>query len=292
MPHNRFDIGGIVVALNLSKDQGNPFIEESYLPFLTTKPPEVILDHHFGPMPDFSSWENVFDSQSVWRLYQRGKEMGIAFHSEVYGAQPYRAAVFQQDFKRGEIYTSGEYFSDHSYPFPLQYPMAEVMMIHLLAQGRGLLLHACAVKDGTNGLLFAGVSGAGKSTMASLWSEQLRATILSDDRVILQKKGEKIWIFGTPWHGDARAVSPLGVPLKHIFILTHAGQNQVAPLTPSELAVRLFVRSFPTYWDQAGINYSLELLDQTCQQVLGGELGFTPDSGIINFVREYVAEHA
>ena len=92
----------------------------------------------------------------------------------------------------------------------------------LLAQGRGVLLHASAVKVGGKGILFSGTSGAGKSTMASLWDGLENTTVLSDDRVIVREHSGQLWAYGTPWHGSARISSPEAVPLDRIFVLHHA----------------------------------------------------------------------
>lgn len=77
-------------------------------------------------------------------------------------------AVFDNDFKHGEVYSripeSGT-SPDGLLGNPLEYPLAEVLMICLLAQGRGLMFHACGIDDNGRGYLFAGNSTHGKSTM-------------------------------------------------------------------------------------------------------------------------------
>jgi hypothetical protein len=170
----------------------------------------------------------------------------------------------------------------------MRYPLAELMMVNLLAHGRGVLLHACAVKEGDQGILFAGHSGDGKSTIAELWRSQSGSTVLSDDRVIVRKKDGQFWIYGTPWHGDVPAHDPVTVPLSQIFIIQHARQNQISPLKPVECASRLFVRSFPTFWYSQGVEFSIDFLGQLTQEVLCTELGFIPDESLIHFVKEHV----
>lgn len=283
MTEQRFKIGDWVIALRCADDQSDYRIEESYQKFLTSDPPQVFLTHYWRDPPDLEGWQQIFDSQGVWRLYQKGDKLAVALYSPVFGRLPYQLAIFAADYLSGEIYTSRTYFKQ--LPFPLRYPLAEILMINLLGKGRGLLLHACAVQDEAGALLFSGKSGDGKSTTARLWQGQAGVTLLSDDRVILVKKDGGFWIYGTPWHGDARVASPLGAPLEKIFLLRHAPANQVARLKPVDLATRLFVRCFPPFWDLEGMQYSLELIEQLCLQVPGYELGFVPDTSAVEYVR-------
>jgi hypothetical protein len=108
---------------------------------------------------------------------------------------------------------------------------------------------------------------------------------LSDDRVILHRQANGFNIYGTPWHGDARAAAQVSAPLEKIFILRHATKNYITPLSSADLATRLLVRAFPTFWDPAGMAFSLQLLDELSQTVPGYELGFLPDQSAVDFVR-------
>ena len=76
---------------------------------------------------------------------------------------------------------------------PLGYPLMPLLWTILLGRlgeaDGGLLCHACGVvTPAGDGLLFAGFSGAGKSTTSRLWRAACPgAAILSDDRVILRR---------------------------------------------------------------------------------------------------------
>lgn len=284
MSEIRFKIGEIVLDL-FSEDKIQFPIEESYRKFITTELPLVKLSHRWGVPPDLSKWQLIFDSTGVWRLFGQGDQLAIGLYSPVYGPLPYQVTLVSRDFLSGSIITSAECFPKTEVPFPLRYPLAEVLVIHLLAQERGILLHACAVKDGEKGLLFSGVSGAGKSTTAWLWENQPNAILLSDDRVILHRQADRYIIYGTPWHGDARAAAQASASLEKIFILRHAAKNYILPLTPAVLATRLLVRAFPTFWNPDGMAYTLKLLDELSQAVPGYELGFLPEQSAVDFVR-------
>ena len=63
-----------------------------------------------------------------------------------------------------------EVFGDRLPIYPLHYPLDELLMVHLLARGRGVEIHGSGIVDADGyGTLFAGQSGAGKTTMSRLW---------------------------------------------------------------------------------------------------------------------------
>jgi len=75
------------------------------------------------------------------------------------------------------------------------------------------------------------------------------------------------------------------VPLERVFIIQHADENRAVPLIPLDATSRLLVRSFPTFWDQKGMTFTLEFLSQLSQAVPCYELGFVPDESVVDFVR-------
>ena len=99
-------------------------------------------------------------------------------------------------------------------------------MIHRLSRGEGVEVHAVGISDEQGrGHLFLGHSGAGKSTTARLWIDRPGVRILSDDRIILRVREGRIWMYGTPWHGDAGIASPDCAPLDEIYLLEHGART-------------------------------------------------------------------
>jgi len=279
----KFNIGGFVIALISEKGRGIFEIDERYRKFYTSDEAQVILNVLYGEMPDFNSWNLIFDSGGLWKLYRWEDYWGVGVYSSLMELELSCAAIFEHDFYSGDIFLP--YDNINTNPLPYTYPLPEVHMINLLSLGNGVLVHACAVKDGDRGLLFAGTSGAGKSTTAELWKTQANATILSDDRVIIRKHEGKLWVYGTPWHGIARCGYPQAAPLTRIFFLNQAAENQLRPLKPIEAHTKMLVRSFPTYWNSAGMDFTLGFLDELVQDVPCFELGFVPDNSVVDFVR-------
>jgi hypothetical protein len=280
----RLAFGGVVFSF-LPTSAGMHFdLGDRYRPFLSRASPHITFHVHRGPAPFSDLGRVLFESQGNWTLHRVQGRPVIRLHTST--SDPYQLVVLDSDSRGGDIYCLGEAWAGHDGPrSPLGYPLQEVLLIHLLARGQGLLLHASAVSDGGRGFLFAGTSGAGKSTLASLWEGRQGVRVLSDDRVILRQRGGRFWAHGTPWHGDARALSPQAVPLERVFLIRQAPENRVLPLGPLDAASRLLVRSFPTFWDAGGMAFTLQFLGRLSQAVPCYDLGFVPGGDVVDFVR-------
>lgn len=265
-------------------------LEESYRDFLCTEEPEVIINARYSEIPQIRlrQEDKVFDSESLWSLYQIGGRNVFALKSPISGPLPYRIAVFNTDLSRGEVYSglseSGETLKGRL-PNPLEFPLSEVLMVCLLAQGRGLMIHSCGIDDGGRGYLFAGNSTHGKTTMARFWRDQ--AVVLNDDRIVLRRRDGRFWIYGTPWHGDYSGVSPQGVPLEKIFFLQHADANRAQRVEGAVAASMLLARSFLPLWDAEGMRFTLDFCTQLMADVSCYKLGFVPDNSAVDFVRGF-----
>lgn len=271
----KLGIAEIIVSL-ISDDNNEGFcVENAYKSFISEGDPEVILRVHWGCNPQCDSGKKVFESGTTWRLLHNNKKIILKTIS--------RTAILQSDFKAGDIYVPTE-ATGHRFPFPLNYPLAEILMINLLSKGRGAMMHACGVDDCGGGYLFLGNSTHGKSTIAPLWSKN-QATVLNDDKIIVREKDGEFWMYGTPWHGDFNEVSPRALPIRKLFFLKHGKKNSAVSIKGAEAVSMILTRTFPPLWDKKGMEYTLCLLDRMANKLPCYELDFLPDKKIIDFVR-------
>ncbi len=228
----------------------------------------------------------LFDSGGLWQLHEADGRLAWTFTSPKFGRAPYKTAVFEPDFSAGTVSLHRPYFDASTPIYPLEYPLDELLVTNWLALGRGVEIHGCGIVDSSGaGYLFAGHSGAGKSTIARLWQAQPDVTILSDDRVILRKTGDQIWMHGTPWHGDEPLASPTRALLTRGFFLRHASRNQMTDVGRGRAVASLFACSFPPFFSATGLDFTVSLLAEITHLVPFAEFGFLPDSGAIDFVR-------
>ena len=259
-------------------------------PFLVREAePDLRLQAQWSTLGAVSGGEHLFESGGLWSLAAENGALRFSFTSPVLGPLPYKVAWLDKDFRSGEVLIHRPYFPPGRAVYPLEYPLDELLLIHLLAGGRGVEMHACGVVDSSGqGYLFAGQSGAGKTTMARFWQKAGGVggiMVLSDDRIVLRYQAGRFWMYGTPWHGEAELSSPGRAPLNGIYLLRHGPSNKLVPLRRSASVAKLVACSFPLFYHSAGLDFTLGFLDQLVQTVPCYELSFTPDERVIALVR-------
>jgi hypothetical protein len=249
--------------------------------------PEVRIRATWGEPVEPQPRDLMFDSgQGLWRLYRGGLGQQFVFTSTLFGPRPYQVASFSADYTEGEVALRRDAFAARLPVYPLQYPLDELLMVHLLARGRGVAIHGSGVVDADGrATLFAGQSGAGKTTMARLWQDQPGVKILSDERLVLRPEEGVVWMYGTPWHGDGRISNPGRAPLDRICFLRHASSNRMTALGATETVARLFACCFPPFYDAQGLDRTLGVLERVAAGCRSAELGFVPDRAAPAFVR-------
>ncbi len=254
--------------------------------FLATQDqPDGQASASWSDLGQMSLGETIFDSGALWQLHRRNGSYLYAFTSSVFGSVPYKVALFDSSFTSGEVYLHRPYFESKPALYPLEYPLDELWMVNLLGQGRGAEIHGCGVVDADgNGHLFVGQSGAGKSTMARLWEPQKGIQILSDDRIVLRQTDQKLWMYGTPWHGEAGFSSKARAPLTRIYFLRHAKENKLLPQRPAQAVGQLFTCSFPPFYNPEALDFTLGFFEEVVQAVPCFELRFLQDERVIDLL--------
>ena len=283
-----FNVADIIFSINTELPEESLLVHKNYLDFICEGDPSIHISGQYGSFDqvDLRDCSLIFDSGENWSLYERDDKHLFILNTPSSKSSPFCIAEFDPQYRKGTIQVSSHIFKDYhenKLPFPLFYPLSEIFMICFLAQKRGLLVHACGINDNGKGYLFAGNSGNGKSTSANIWKK--RATILNDDRIVIRFRDGKFWMYGTPWHGDYTGISPEGVAIDTIFFLQHGDENKMVPRKGAQAVAMLLARAFPPFWDAAGMDFSLQILNDLVDKVPCHELTFVPDEDIIDFVR-------
>jgi hypothetical protein len=299
-------IGGVTLHLVADDPRLAPATDGVLGHFLVAnRAPDVEVRAHWTDTPDQPGGDLIFDSGPPWQLHRDGDDRVFTFRSELGGSIPYKTARFNATFTEGDVRVYRPHFAARPNDAinPLEYPLDELLMIHLLSQGRGVEVHGCAVLDERGrAYLFPGQSGAGKSTIATLWmqlgarcevpganddqvrgtSGRERVTLLSDERVVLRTDRDPVVVFGTPWHGDARSASPLSGELAGVFFLTHAPANSITPIHGAMALAKLFSCSFLPFHGAATLDRTAHALDLIVGRTPCYTLGFVPDQSAID----------
>lgn len=280
-------IADITIALLNDVPELNLGIEGVMKHFLTDEVDSDVKVHAgWGDLKRESAGKMIFDSGALWQLYSENGFYLFRFISPALGSLPYKVAYFDRSFTEGKVLLQRSYFNHKRCIYPLEYPLDELLFINFLALGRGVEIHACGVMDSQGrGHLFVGQSTAGKTTMARLWENEPGVKVLSDDRIILRRMGSRIWMYGTPWHGEAMLASPSRVPLTAIYFLEKGQKNELISQKPSDSISRLFTCSFPPFYNRDAIDFTLTFLEDVVKNVPCSELKFTPDKSVVEFIK-------
>ncbi|MFH0825414.1 MAG: hypothetical protein V2B18_21895, partial [Pseudomonadota bacterium] len=278
------DVGGMVIGVRGDGPTLLPVLNPELRAFLTTSEPRVVLSlgHHMPKIP-LNDCDIIFESPGDWRFCRsRGQDFFVSGFSDR-NERPERVALFDRECTSIDVFDSVPPSDEDRANILTDWPFCQVLTACLLGRGRGLLVHSCGVSDSGRGLLFVGNSGHGKSTMARLWAG--RAIILNDDRIIIRRREDIFLMYGTPWHGDVKSCFPESVPVHKVFFLSQSTENYAVRVRGARAVAELLTRSFPPFWNAHGMSFTLDFAAALCAAVPLYELGFSPDEGIVEFVR-------
>ncbi len=170
------------------------------------------------------------------------------------------------------------------------YDFLQVLLINYLAVTKkdGIFTHAMGVKDiRKSGLLFAGKSESGKTTLAKIYHKYSKMVVLNDDRIIIRKINNDFYIYGSPWHGDFSDYLMSRIEkakLKYIFFLQKSKENSIKPISLSKAFKLLYPAIFPTFWDREGTEVITMFLTDLLSKTSCFRLKFKKDKSVIGFV--------
>jgi hypothetical protein len=286
-------IGGVVISLDAGADGPPAVVDGAARAFvIPSGVSDIDVRSAWGDLPSVSHGRLLFDSGGLWQLHERDDRFVYSFTSPLFPGGPYREASFDRSFRQGVVTLDRRSFAGRTPASPLEYPLDELMVINRLAFEGGVEVHGCGVIDESGaGYLFAGQSGAGKSTSARLWA-RTSASVVSDDRVILRRDGPGIRMHGTPWHGDGEFAEPVSAPLSRVFLLRQARRHAIVAVSPATAAALLFSCTFPVFHDPAALGSTLATLSRVVEAVPVDALEFTPTPDVVEFVRREAARRA
>ncbi len=110
-----------------------------------------------------------------------------------------------------------------------------------------LLFHGSVIAVDGQAYLFTAKSGTGKSTHVALWRKLFgdKAVMVNDDKPLIRITNDgRAIVYGTPWDGKHHLSTNISVPLKAICWLTRATDNEIAPVSPTEVCSTLLNQTF------------------------------------------------
>lgn len=257
--------------------------------------PHIIIEVNIADKLPAINGKNIFitnhfqDGKENWRLLKKGGS--YIYKSPLENKK--QVVVINKNLDRITAYLLPKENKGYVWnATDLIYDFLQVLLINYLAQRQeGVFTHAIGVKDLVDGkgFLFAGKSGAGKSTTARIWHKSPKAMVLNDDRIIVRKVDGKFFIYGSPWHGEfsdylTSRIEP--APLKKLFFIYHSPKNIARQILEKKAFNLLYPALFPTFWDKECLENIVSFCQELIKNVPCYSLGFVNDSKVIKFVRD------
>jgi hypothetical protein len=297
-PHvSWFHVGGVSVQLTGGTNADVALVPPLEAFRVGSANPDISVQLQWESEISPAQGREVFDSGSVWRLYENEVGFQFDFVAPILGEQPFKRLLVDTSFCRAKLQMNKKSFARFlSVADPLEYPLDELLIMHRLTQEPAIELHGSGIVC-SNGVanLFVGHSGAGKSTTTRLWTSREEVEVLSDDRIIVRLDNGRdgpagptgMRMYGTPWHGEAMFASPNNAPLTRIFVLEHGHGNVITRLTRSQAVGELFARAFVPFHRHEYLENALSFLEQLVSSVPCYHYAFEPDERAVEKVLHF-----
>jgi hypothetical protein len=163
---------------------------------------------------------------------------------------------------------------------PFEYPLDGLILYYMTVMHGDIMIHASGINHAGQGYIFSGVSGKGKSTMASLW-EAKGARVIHDDRLIIRKKGAGYLMYNTPVYNND---SPRESALNRIYIIEHGPGNHLTTLKGALAVSMVMSNCIQHNWDQEIVAKLLEAVTELCNTIPVAKLSFKPDKRVTDLI--------
>lgn len=163
---------------------------------------------------------------------------------------------------------------------------AVLRIVHTLVLARqgGFLLHsASAIRNG-RAFLFAGVSGAGKTTISRLAPAD--ATLLTDEISYVRKQGASYVAFGTPFTGElAKLGENTSAPVAALYLLAQGPENRIDSVSEADAGRELLANMLFFAEDQEMVHWAFQAACDFVHRVPVKRLTFVPDARVWEMIR-------
>ncbi len=154
-----------------------------------------------------------------------------------------------------------------------------------------VILHASAVIDGGEAVLFTAPSGGGKSTQAGLWEQVFGTEILNGDKVVIAADEMPIVGFGSPVAGSSGIYKNKDAPIKAIVYLKKGASNHAVRLDERRAFMILYSQMVKNRMQASFNRELLPLIAKIVESVPVVELTCTPEPSAAVYLRGWLQTH-
>ncbi len=286
-----------IAGLTVRVDSDLPITDSTFQPkfeaFRIPKPDGKVLSirHHFS-LPDIEGadmGEEVY-RRPPWAIFRKnGSWIYLGIYPDPEDKRVHRVIVFDHEHTRARIFNpSPDLYLGGRLDSLMILSSDQILLARALPFLGGAFVHAAGVDLGGRGLLFAGPSEAGKSTVVKMVRD--RAKILCDDRMIVRRGPGGFRIHGTWSHGELPEVSPESAPLTALLFLRQSRENRAERISDPKAVLKdllpRFVRPLVSadWWDRV-----LVLAEEMAAEVPCYDLHFDKSGEIVRILEGLAA---
>jgi hypothetical protein len=250
-------IGGVAIRVNTTDPDFLEMLQNRYAGFVSNEAlAEFDLDVDLNPPGDIARDAPVRVTQRAGRwLLERGD-----FRAE-----------WEPAARRGSIRQTAN-------PYSIDAVLRIVHTLVLARQGGFLLHSASAIRNG-KAFLFAGVSGAGKTTISRLAPAD--ATLLTDEISYVRKQGDVYIAYGTPFTGElAKLGENASAPVEVLYLLAQGPENRIEPVSVADAGRELLANMLFFAEDPEMVHWAFQAACDFVHRVPVRRLTFVPDARV------------
>lgn len=256
------EIGGVPVRVHTTDPRFLGILRDRYSGFLSqSDSPEIDFDIDLceSRLADPDSAVQVTQHHGIWTL-RRGDFL----------------AEWEPAARRGRIRQTAN-------PYSIDAVLRIVHTLVLAKQGGFLMHSASAIRNG-KAFLFAGVSGAGKTTISR--SAPAHATLLTDEISYVRRTQDGYTAFGTPFTGElAKLGENVSAPVAALYLLSKGPENRIDPVKAAEAVQSLLSNVLFFAKDEELVRAIFASAFEFVSRVPVARLTFVPDERVWELIR-------
>jgi hypothetical protein len=229
----------------------------------------LVGEHEFKAIYNSTNLMEYFNRNfSTKQVGDEIPDLEIEFH-DGYG-KPFQNYIVEiQQSSLGTTYRRADYLIEvdleykkaviHAHDeLALKHALMNLYSAFIVHESWGLLVHSSCAIENSFAHLFAGESGAGKSTVARL---SYPRHLLSDEASILKITPNRVEVFNSPFNSEIMTQEHRQAsPLKSIQLLKQYTQNKRHKIEPSTAYMELMDKIFYWSYNQSETNKVFDLL--------------------------------
>jgi hypothetical protein len=254
-------IGGISVQLNTTDSDFLDLLHNRYAGFVSAgEGAEYEFDVHLGPLA----------------LADRHADVSVKYRSG-------RWFLERGDFRAEWEPAAGRgIIRQTANPYAIDSVLRIVHTLVLAKQGGFLLHSASAIRNG-KAFLFAGVSGAGKTTISRLAPPD--ATLLTDEISYVRKQAGGYVAYGTPFTGElAKLGENTSAPVAALYLLVQGPENRIDPVATADAGRELLANMLFFAEDPEMVHRAFQAACDFVGHVPVHRLTFVPDARVWDLI--------